>query len=478
MKRARKKNNKQENTQAVIHNRPEKKKKIRTSTIWKIVIAVILVLIAAVFIALGFGVVNEEELLAPVDRESGRINVLLLGVDDDGLRTDSVMVASLDLETANVNIMSIPRDTKLYVKNKEMTRKMTEIHAMGTGKGNGIIAGPIGSAEAVTQLTGIPINYYVEFSFDSIRSIFDALGTITYDVPDVEGGGKGMNYEDSAQDLYIHLKPGVQELDGDKILQLMRYRKGDSDFARMERQQNVIKAVVEQKLNASLLLKLPKIFSKMKKEINTNISISDVTKYAGYLTDVSVDKIQTYQLPGKSERQKAGWYFICDIEAAKTMIAEAFECDTSEISTTIEINAENSSAKAVKNIKKQTGTPQKSTKKTASSTPTPSPTAKPKATAKPKVTATAKPEIDNTETEKKDSKPTGNNTAKSDEDSVAENTKNEKSEGNNGEINESDVEVKKAEPIEDNLENESSDTGESITTEPKRDPEPTVMLIE
>lgn len=416
MKRARKNNKntvKIKTDKKVKEKKQKKQKKFRVSTVFKILLLLILIGVAGIFLALGFGFISEEDLLTPIDPGTGRINALILGVDDDGLRTDTVMVASLDLETSAVSILSVPRDTKLYVKNRKLTRKMTEIHAMSTEKGNGTIAGPIGTAEAVSQLTGIPINYYVEFSFDAVRNIIDTLGPVTYDVPDVEGGGRGMNYEDPVQDLYIHLKPGVQELDGDKILQLVRYRKGDSDFARMERQQNVIKAVVEQKLNVSLLLKLPKLFSQMKKEINTNLSVADVKKYAQYLSKLSTGGISTYQLPGESQRLKNGWYFVCDIEATKTLISEVFECNTSEISTTVEVHAEGSQAKAIKNKTKQTGTPQKSaSKQQPKAMPKATPKATPEATDTPlkNENISQKPEKDDSEHEKDNPDMTEKNT--------------------------------------------------------------------
>lgn len=410
MKRARGKKKKNTHIQStdVIHaaDFSEIAKKIKKKrSPKKIIIGTVIVLLAAVVLLLGIGFVDESDLLAPIDRESGRINALILGTDEGGLRTDSIMVASFDLDTAEISLLTIPRDTKIFVKNRNLTRKATEIHAMSVKDGSGAIVGPIGTAEAVTQLTGIPINYYVEFTFDAVENLFNALGPITYDVPDVEGGGKGMNYEDPYQDLYIHLKPGVQELDGDKLLQLMRYRKGDSDHARTERQQNVIKAVIDQKLNFSLIMKLPKLYSQLSSDLVTNISASDVTKYAKYLGELSAEKVHSYQLPGSDTRTKSGWYFICDIEESKTLIAEAFDVDTSQISTTVEVYGTGSNAKAKASKKKSTGTPSgafSTPKPKASQTATPAATQSPKASQTPTPapttdTQTPTPSPDNTQ---------------------------------------------------------------------------------
>ncbi len=349
MRRARKKS-KVTKTRQPVRKTPVKKvkKKRFFATMLKWLAGILLLMIVGVFLLMGHGFVSESDLLMPLDPESGKLNVLLLGVDDDGLRTDTIMVASFDLDTAELNLMSIPRDTRVYVTNRSMTRKINEVHAITTKANDGTIVGPIGMAEAVSQLTGIPINYYVEFSFDAAENVLNTLGKITYDVPDVEGGGRGMNYEDPAQDLYIHLKPGVQKLDGEQILQLMRYRKGDSDHKRSERQQNVIKAIVEQKLGFSLITKLPKLFSQIKSDLSTNISAGDVTKYAGYLTKLSTEKIHTYQLPGEDQHIGGRWYYICDFDETEKLINESFGIGVADLSNKIKVYGEGSTARALK----------------------------------------------------------------------------------------------------------------------------------
>lgn len=401
MRRARRKETDKERAVKPVQKKLVKKKKKKFSTVLKWIAVIIGVLIVGVFLLMGHGFVDESDLLAPIDRESGKVNALLLGVDEDGLRTDSIMIASFDLETSELNLLSVPRDTKVYVTNRSQTRKINEVHAMASENEKGAIVGPIGTAEAVSQLTGIPINYYVELSFDAAENILNTLGKITYDVPDVEGGGKGMNYEDPAQNLYIHLKPGEQKLDGEQILQLMRYRKGDSDHARAERQQNVIKAIVEQKLDLSLIFKLPKLFSQMKSEISTNLSAADVTKYAQYLGSLSSDKIHSYHLPGEDLYQSGKWYYICDLTAAETLIKDNFGIDVSGLTTKIEVYGEGSKAKPITNKNKDknttaakaTATPSSESKSKSDSTPKPTstPKATPKATSTPTPTPTATP---------------------------------------------------------------------------------------
>ena len=226
--------------------------KAKKKTKKPLIFIVSLLTIAVIFVgALGFGgffnttdeEVPEDNYTVPVDKGTGKINILLLGVDKDGLRTDTMILACYDLDANTVKLLSIPRDTRMYIGNKY--QKINAAHAISE---KGKIKGVQGSIEAVTRLTAIPINYYVEFSFDAFKHTIDALGGIDFDIP------QNMNYEDPTQNLYIHLKKGFQHLDGDKAEQFVRFRSYPmGDIGRVEAQQAFIKALAEQKLNSGII---------------------------------------------------------------------------------------------------------------------------------------------------------------------------------------------------------------------------------
>lgn len=311
----------------------------------KKVFATILILILAfIIIAMGTNIFDDDDILAPL--EDGKINVLLLGVDESGLRTDAIMVASYDVNAGAVKLLSVPRDTKIYLTNKNATRKINAVHALTSESDNRKILGVQATAEAVTQLTGIPINYYVEFSFLSIDHLFDSLGGVEYDVPDVEGKGRGMNYDDPYQNLHIQLKPGLQTLSGNQVQQFLRYRKSKygvgtgSDTDRVKRQQDFIKAVIDQKLTIGIITKIPSIYSQLSKEIKTNISMGDVMKYIRYLNKLSSENIQSFNLPGENKLVGGASYFVCDLPQAKAMLTENFDID-GEISDRITLSGKN-----------------------------------------------------------------------------------------------------------------------------------------
>lgn len=263
---------------------------------------------------------GDDEYIEPVDELTGKVNVLILGVDNEGLRTDTMIVASFDTDENTVNMLSIPRDTRMYVGSKY--QKINAAHAIS--KKGGKIAGPDGSIEAVTRLTGIPINYYVEFSFKAFRDTIDALDGIYYNVP------QNMNYDDPTQDLHIHLKEGYQLLDGDKSEQLVRFRSyREGDIKRVGVQQEFIKAVADQKLNASIVAKVPELYKVLSSNVKTNLKIGDITKYANALLNLNLENMITYQLPGdySGDEYKAS-YWLCNMNETRKLVETVFGYDT------------------------------------------------------------------------------------------------------------------------------------------------------
>lgn len=323
------------------------------------------------------GYENDEEIAEPVDKETGKINILLAGTDVYGACTDTIMVVSYDLDKNAVNILSVPRDTRMYIGNKYQ-----KVNAAYSISENGKRKGIQGTIEAVTRLAGIPINYYVEFTFEAFRNAIDALGGVDFYVP------QNMNYEDPVQSLYIHLKEGQQHLDGNKAEQLVRFRRypmGDID--RVKVQQSFIKALAEQKLNAGIITKLPDLFEVIKEDLKTNFKLSDVSKYALNLLDLSADNVYMHELPGTPNSTDYGAsYWIADMTALAEIIEQNFEYDASGIT----IHSADGSSKA-KDIKTTAPSATPTPRTEATHTPTPSiaatPTARPTKT--PEATAAA-----------------------------------------------------------------------------------------
>lgn len=300
------------------------------------------VIVAAGAVCMGidfssFNKPNEIEGTATVETEGDKINVLVMCVDIDGLRTDAIMLASYDTAQNSMKLLSIPRDTRLFVGNRY--QKINAAHAYVDDSGE--IGGPEATCEAVSRLTGVPINYYIDFSFDAVAHVINDIGPVNFTIPDVHGDGQGMVYDDPVQGLHINLPPGNYDLDGSQVVQMLRYRKNNNgdgyiegDRGRIALQQEFLKALVDQKLNASLILKIPAIFKDITSEIKTNITISDVIKYSKYLVDFSSANMQTYQLPGTDAYDNAEKtsVWVPNLGEIRNIIQNDFGYDASNIS--------------------------------------------------------------------------------------------------------------------------------------------------
>lgn len=265
--------------------------------------------------------------------DEGTINILLMCTDNDGLRTDAIMLASYNTQTNNINMLSIPRDLRMYIGNRY--QKINAAHAFYT---DGVPGGPTATCEAVSRLTGVAINYYVDFSFSAIAQIIDELGAINFTIPDIYGDGVGMVYDDPYQDLHINLPPGTYDLNGEQVVHLLRYRKGNpdpitgirktypgGDADRIKIQQEFIRSLIDQKLNLALIKKIPSIFSDVKREIKTNFTVKDILKYSKYLKNISSTGINSLTVPCDATHDSAnGDVYVPNMNKLKDIICQQF----------------------------------------------------------------------------------------------------------------------------------------------------------
>lgn len=402
------------------------KKKLNRFAIFCISLVSILVMSAAVLaISSLFDKPDDSEgYVQPVEKETGKVNVLVLGVDKKGLLTDTMIIASYNLDENTMRLLSIPRDTRMYVGTHY--QKINAAYATAENKKKD--SGAQGSVEAVSRLTGIPINYYVKFSTTALRDLVDALGGIEFDVP------QRMKYSDPAQNLYINLQPGLQMLDGDKAEQLVRFRQyPNGDIDRVNMQQNFIQAIIEQKLNAGIITKAGDLYKAVQKNIETNADLSDLMRYVPNLLELSTENITMFQVPGRfSEKSEYdASYWLPNMTELRTLVETEFGYDASKITTGKPGTIESGSPEKTKTpatekptkterpdededdeetqAPKKTKTPTEKPDTTSTPKVTTSPTKKPTATEAPVKTETPTKAPEKTETtDKTPQKPTAN----------------------------------------------------------------------
>lgn len=258
----------------------------------KVTIAIIYAVIVCITVIAGIGARSFIE--NPFEQAEGfemneieetngnaKVNVLVIGVDKTEGLSDVIMVVRYDEENNRIAAMSIPRDT--YV-NHNGTRLVNSVYGSG---------GIDGVSKVVTQLTGLKINYYVQFNVGTFGKLVDLLDGVEFNVP------QNMNYDDPVQDLHIHLKKGMQTLNGKDAESMVRFRGyPQADLKRVEVQQDLLKELIKQKLNTEYLLKVPSIYNTIKDDIKCNMSLTDMAKYGKSMLKLDLSKdIYTCTMP-------------------------------------------------------------------------------------------------------------------------------------------------------------------------------------
>lgn len=297
---------------------------ITVATILAVCVAVISgVVLAGRFIVPGENIVAEN-IEEPV---GGRANILILGTDKDEMRTDTILLGSLDMDNNHLTVLSIPRDTRIYVNGNY--DKITHMYSEPEREEATI--------EVIKDMLDVPINYCVVINFQVLRDVMDALGGVEIEVPDIQNdwsaGRKGMYYSDPVQDLYISLPAGLQTLNGDQCEQFLRFRYGypDGDLGRIKQQQYFIKEVINQKLKPQYILKAPSIYASITKNVKTNYSIGDMTTHLLAIQGMGSENIETIQLPGYGENAMTKYgvlsCFIYNEEETKQLVQDYFSDD-------------------------------------------------------------------------------------------------------------------------------------------------------
>ena len=244
---------------------------------------------------------------------------LLLGKSE--AMTDTIMVAKYSPSTGDAVLLSIPRDS--FVGNNPNT-------ATASDKINSKYQiSPQKTIDAVNKLTGLNLKYYITVDTKALRDLVNAIGGVYYDVP------IKMDYDDSSQNLYIHLEPGYQLLNGEKAEWLVRFRHnnngtsysyeyGDNDLGRMRTQREFLMAVAKQALKLENITKINDILKIMEEEVETNIDWDTMMEYAPALLNINSENIKTGMLPGTAQYCNGVAVYLVDEDESKELVNELF----------------------------------------------------------------------------------------------------------------------------------------------------------
>lgn len=323
-----------------VTNRQEPEKEIMRQKaaggrVWPPVLVSSIFIIVACFITLSAGILpvliehgfarGMTQIMSPVIQTSeppAYTNVLLVGVDEDGYRTDTMMIATYDSERGKVSIMQLPRDT--YVKDNGRTDK----------KLNSAYYSGIDQLQREIQIAyGIETHKYVAVDLEAFRLLIDAIGGVEVVVP------FNMVYDDPTQDFHIYLlakRDGngnalPQLLNGDKAEQFVRFRQNNDgsgypmgDLERMEAQQDFIKATVKRMISIDGLKNINELIDIAQENVKTNLTFDEIYSYATAVLTGDQGMIEFVEAPGEARTLPAGSYFIVDYDSARNVAQNYF----------------------------------------------------------------------------------------------------------------------------------------------------------
>ena len=258
------------------------------------------------------GVIKNEDDKKGMLVAKDKATVMIMGVDeraDDVGRSDTLMIATLDPDKNQAALLSVPRDTRVKIKGHGFD-KINAAYAYGGRKL---------TQETIESLLNTHIDHYIKINVHGFTKIIDALGGIDIDVE------KRMYYEDPWDDnggLVIDLQPGLQHLNGKTAIQYVRYRDGEGDIGRINRQQKFMKAFLAQAISPSILPKLPDILSNISSAIQTNMPLSEMIALVSNLPTIQQNGLSSSMVPGQPAYIEDISYWIPDIAKTRNLIAQ------------------------------------------------------------------------------------------------------------------------------------------------------------
>jgi LCP family protein required for cell wall assembly len=228
---------------------------------------------------------------------SERVNILVMGIDRRPgepfiSRTDTMMLMSIDTESLEASILSIPRD--LYVIIPGVGRDRINTAFVYGSAGNN----PAGGAELAKQTVeynlGVPVHHYVMVDFNAVTQGIDTIGGIDVNVPYeiYDPMFPDMNY--GYDPLYI--AAGIQHFDGSTALKYARTRHQDNDFNRAWRQQQVIMAVRDKILGlgaTTMIEQAPDLLQQLNQSYRTDLSLNDVITLGRAAAEIPSENIRS-----------------------------------------------------------------------------------------------------------------------------------------------------------------------------------------
>ena len=245
---------------------------------------------------------------APTERQlrKGVYNIFLAATDLEGFRTDIMMVMSYDTVAQTVGVISVPRDTLV-------ARESGNPHLV-YGKG-----GLDQRVAEVSDMLGIPIDYYIKVNIKGFVTLVDYLGGVDFYIP------CKMDYDDPIQNLHIHYTEGMRHLGGQEAMEVARFRKnndgsGYTDTGRTETHQKLLVALAKKVQSWGSLTKINGFVEIFNKNVDTDLSVNDMLYFASQAVGLDPSSsIETGTLPGRGDGVYRGSRYCYVLDPEETL---------------------------------------------------------------------------------------------------------------------------------------------------------------
>ncbi|ANU13798.1 LCP family protein [Planococcus halocryophilus] len=243
------------------------------------------------------GNINED-----IEPLTDNISILFIGVDDseernqsnNNIRSDALVLATLNNEDKSIKLVSIPRDTYTFIPDSGREDKITHAYSYN---------GPSSTIESVENLLEVPVDYYLRMNFDAFIEVIDALGGIKVEVPyDI------IEQDENDSQNAIELKEGIQFLNGSEALALARTRHYDNDIERGKRQQMILESIMNRAVSADSITKYGDVFEAVGDNMKTDLTFKNISSLFEYAKNGKPD-VETITLDGYDDMSTGIYYW-------------------------------------------------------------------------------------------------------------------------------------------------------------------------
>jgi LCP family protein required for cell wall assembly len=242
------------------------------------------------------------------------ISILLIGVEDyetngQNGRADTLIVVTLNPDTKQMTMTTVPRDTSIEFTEEEVGRyagfhKINAAYSYGSMFGYGEDKLVI---EKVEQLLDIPIDEYVAVNFDGFKDIVDSLDGVKVNIKEPFWE---KNFYTPGERLYF--EKGERKLNGEEALAFVRMRKRDVNAAypRDERQRQFIQAIIDEAISTNTLLKVGEITDIVGHNVTTSLSPIEIFHLQQIYSSINTSDIKTFEIEGEDDMIDGIYYVI------------------------------------------------------------------------------------------------------------------------------------------------------------------------